>query len=640
MCGIVTVFSKHAPVSPERLARATQAMHHRGPDGQRQWVAPHGRVGMGHARLSIIDLTTGDQPIANENEQIHVVVNGEFYDYERIQRELEGRGHRLRTRSDSEILIHLYEEYGTACLPHLRGEFAFTLWDESNGVLFAARDRFGIKPLYYAWHEGALYLASEIKALFAAGVPARWDRESVYQDLHIVADEDRTMFHGVHQVAPGHFLLATRYQHQLVRYWDHDHPTRSAPPAPGRDAEHIEEFRHMLLEATRLRLRADVPVGCYLSGGIDSCSLLGVAASLRSDPIEAFTIAFEAGPFDESGVAEEMARLAGANFHCFRMTGDVLADHYADAVAQCETMHFNYNHVAKYLLSQKVRDEGFKVVLTGEGSDEILAGYPPFRRDFVQHSQGSDQQGVDRRMAALVDSMSQSVGRFMMPAGDALPTDGVRRMLGFVPTWIENTATRGWRTRPLLRADFAAEFGGRDPYTMFLNRIDVAGRLAGREPVNQSMYLWNKGIFPNKLLNFLADRMEMGHSIEGRVPFLDHHLVELANRMPVDMKIRDLTEKYVLREAARPYLTDTVYRRQKHPFVAPFELKGKLLDLVQDTLRGDVLTSLPFFDAGAVRDLLDRARTTADEDERGRMFSQCLMVTSACVLQERYRPAS
>ena len=636
MCGIVTMFSNDAPVSGERLAQATRALHHRGPDGQRQWIAPHGRVGMGHARLSIIDLTTGDQPIANEDEQIHVVVNGEFYDYERIQRDLESRGHRLRTRSDSEILIHLYEDFGTTCLSQLRGEFAFTLWDERNGLLFAARDRFGIKPLYYAWHDGALLLASEIKALFAAGVPARWDREAVYQDLHILVDEDRTMFHGVYQVPPGHFLLATRYQHQLVRYWDHEHPRQDAPRPAGSDEEHIEQFRHQLLEATRLRLRADVPVGCYLSGGIDSCTLLGMAASLRSDPIEAFTIAFEEGPFDESGVAEEMARRAGANFHCFRMTGDILADHYVDAVAQCETMHHNYNHVAKYLLSEKVRDHGFKVVLTGEGSDEILGGYPPFRQDYVLHSQGQTQQDIDRRLATLVEATDQSVGRFMLPAGDALPTDGVRRMLGFVPTWIEGAATRGWRVRPILRPDFAAEFKGRDPYVMFLNRIDIAGRLAGREPVNQSMYLWNKSVFPNKLLNFLADRMEMAHSIEGRVPFLDHHLVELANRLPVDMKIRGITEKYILREAARPFLTDTVYRRQKHPFVAPFELKGKLFQLVQDTLRSDAFTSVPFFDPLAVRALLDSASTQADADVRGRMFSTCLTATSASVLQERY----
>src|SRR5215470_10609902 len=209
MCGIVTVFSSDAPVSADLLARATQALHHRGPDGQRQWIAPPRRVGMGHARLSIIDLTTGDQPIANEDEQIHIVVNGEFYDYERTQKELEQRGHRLRTRSDSEILMHLYEDFGTNCLKDLRGEFAFVLWDERNGLLFAARDRFGIKPLFYALQGDTLYLASEAKALFAAGVPARWEAESVMQAVEFGGHQGRTLFEGIFQVPPGHYLLAT-----------------------------------------------------------------------------------------------------------------------------------------------------------------------------------------------------------------------------------------------------------------------------------------------------------------------------------------------------------------------------------------------------------------------------------------------
>ena len=210
MCGIVGIFSPNGTVVPEALERATRRLTHRGPDGQKTWIAPHGRVGLGHARLCIIDLTTGDQPIASEDEQLHVVVNGELYDYERIQRELEGLGHRLRTRSDSEIALHLYEDLGTACLHRLRGEFAILLWDEPNQVLFAARDRFGIKPLFYAFHGGTLYLASEVKALFAAGVPARWNREAIFRGSSVGGHPAQTLFDGVFQVPPGHYLLATR----------------------------------------------------------------------------------------------------------------------------------------------------------------------------------------------------------------------------------------------------------------------------------------------------------------------------------------------------------------------------------------------------------------------------------------------
>src|SRR5690242_17647030 len=207
MCGIVALFSRREPIAAETVTRATQRLHHRGPDGQRHWISPDGKVALGHARLSIIDLTTGDQPIASENNRIHIIVNGEFYDYESIQKELERAGHRLRTRSDSEIALHLYEDLGVQCLHRLRGEFAFVVWDETHRLLFAARDRFGIKPLFYAWHNDTLYLASEVKALFAAGVPARWDAESVFQAVELGGHQVHTLYEGVFQVPPGHYLL-------------------------------------------------------------------------------------------------------------------------------------------------------------------------------------------------------------------------------------------------------------------------------------------------------------------------------------------------------------------------------------------------------------------------------------------------
>jgi asparagine synthase (glutamine-hydrolysing) len=284
MCGIVAMYSARGPIAAEALERATLRLGHRGPDGQKLWLADDRRAGLGHARLSIIDLATGDQPIASEDDALQIVVNGEFYDFERIQRDLERRGHRLRTRSDSEIALHLYEDVGTACLRELRGEFAFVLWDGPNDTLFAARDRFGIKPLYYTTHRGTLYLASEIKALVAAGVPAQWDRAAFFHANHFLgtpALQDRTLFEGVYPVPPGHYLLASGGQVRLIRYWDFDYPAADPARRVGPDAEYAERFRAVLDEAVRIRLRADVPVGCYLSGGLDSCAVLGLAAKQR-----------------------------------------------------------------------------------------------------------------------------------------------------------------------------------------------------------------------------------------------------------------------------------------------------------------------------------------------------------------------
>jgi asparagine synthase (glutamine-hydrolysing) len=387
MCGIAAFFSNSKPISAERLNRMTYILRHRGPDRRGIWLSPNQRAGLGHVRLSIIDLMTGHQPIANEDNRIHVAVNGEFYDFERKRRELEGRGHRFRTNSDSEIAIHLYEDYGAHCVQELRGEFAFVLWDEKNQTLFAARDRFGIKPLYYAVHGDTLYLASEIKALFAAGVPPRWDHEYFYQHATGPAMPDRTLFDGVHQVPPGHYLTATASGMRILRYWEFNYPPANELAADTRcESAYIEEFSAVFDEAVRLRMRADVPVGCYLSGGLDSCAVLGFASKYSKSPIQAFTLTFDRAAYDEGDIAREMAASTGASFHPIPIKQSDIADNFADAIWHSETLFSNGHGVSKYLLSRAVRDAGYKVVYTGEGSDEIFGGYIHFRTDMLQHN--------------------------------------------------------------------------------------------------------------------------------------------------------------------------------------------------------------------------------------------------------------
>ena len=437
---------------------------------------------------------------------------------------------------------------------------------------------------------------------------------------------------------PGHYLLASGGQVRLIRYWDFDYPAADDARPVGPDAEYAERFRHALDEAVRLRLRADVPVGCYLSGGLDSCAVLGLAATHRTDPIRAFTLTFDRADYDEGAIAREMAAHAGADFHPIPIRQSDLADHFADATWQAETLCFNAHGVAKYLLSRAVRDAGYKVVLTGEGADEILAGYPHFRRDMLLHNaQGQDAEAVRQLLEQLQASNPVSRG-LLLPDGEAPPLASVRRALGFVPSWLEAHATAATRLRALFAPDFAAEFAGRDPYRVFLNGLDVAGQLAGREPVNQSLYLWSKAVLPNYVLAVLGDRMEMAHSVEGRLPFLDHHVVELVRDLPMSQKIRGMTEKYVLREAARPVLTATVYGRQKHPFLAPpaaLTPGERLYELVQETLRGPALASLPFYDRAKVVALLDGLPALGDDARTA--FDPVLMVLlSACCLHQRY----
>jgi len=642
MCGIVAVFSRRDSISVPALQRATQSLYHRGPDGQRHWVSQDRQVGLGHARLSIIDLLTGDQPIANEDGRVRIVVNGEFYGYEAIRRELHESGHQLSTRSDSEIALHRYEDFGVQCLHRLRGEFAFVLWDETNRTMFAARDRFGIKPLFYAFHKETLYIASEVKALFAAGVPARWDAESVYHSVEFGAHPARTLFDGVFQVPPGHYLLATDKQTQLKQYWDFDYPKSNGKLSRRSDAEYAAEFRHVLEEAVRIRLRADVPVGCYLSGGLDSCAVLGLAARHHAAPVRAFTLTFDHGDYNEEAEAKEMASKVGAEFYPIAIRQEDLADHFSDAIFQSETFAWNAHGVAKYLLSRAVRNAGYKVVLTGEGSDEILGGYAHFRRDMLLYNRNGQDAATIASLLHNLEELNPVSRGLLLPDGQARPLENVKRLLGFVPSWIETFSARSLKMQAVFSEDFGALIGARDSYQPLFSDLDVRGQLAGRDPVHQSLYLWSKTVLPGYILNMLGDRMEMAHSVEGRVPFLDHHVVEVIRSQPVTQKIHGMTEKYVLREAVRDLITDTVYRRQKHPFLCPpatLNPKKKLSMFVQDTLRSPVLGCIPFLDQQKVIELLD---SLDGMDQASRITNDQVLMTlvSACVLQDRFRLAA
>lgn len=641
MCGIVAAVSRNGPVQADTLYRAIARLRHRGPDAQHVWVSADGRAGLGHARLSILDLTTGDQPIANEERSLHLVANGELYDFERIRGELERAGHVFRTRSDSEIALHLFEERGAQAVHKLRGEFALAIWDSRERQLFAARDRFGIKPLYYATYNGTFFLASEVKALVELGVPLCWNREALF-DLHFVAQPpDHTLFTGINQLPPGCYLLTDGERVRILPYWDWDFPRADAATVERTPREWTERLRNTLQEAVRQRLRADVPVGCYLSGGIDSCAVLGFASHMSTAPIRAFTLSFDHTEYDEAGLAEQQARRSGAEFCRVDIRADDLADHFAAAVYHAEWPVLNAHSIAKYLLSRAVRDAGIKVVLTGEGSDEILGGYPHFRRDHILH--GDNRLDATEKAALLhsLEAANISSAGTMLPQGTT-HLESVQRTLGFVPSGLEGWAQIGSGLLRVAQEGFIAEFAGRDSFRVLMNCLDVERQLKGRAVLNQSLYVWGKTMLPNYVLTNLGDRMEMAHSVEGRLPFLDHHVVEEAARMPVGMKIKGMTEKYVLREAARHVLIEAVYARQKHPFMSPpatLQPNGRLWGYIQDTLRSKLLDGPGIYDRAKIIALLD-ALPAMDRADRGRVDALLMWVTSLCLLCQQLRRLS
>jgi len=639
MCGFVGGLLRNR-FDPKRLDRALEVLHHRGPDATGRWVSPDRRMFLGHTRLSIIGLGNGSQPMSDPTGDVQLVVNGEFYGYKAIRERLRADGCVFKTDSDSEIALHLYLREGMNLGRHLRGEFAALIADRRNDAMFAIRDRFGIKPLFYAVHDGDVLFASEIKALLALGVPARWNREAMYQEVFMFRPHSRTLFEGIYTVPPGHYAIAQRGEVSLYPYWDMEFPTAEELAADARsDAEVVAGFREVLDDAVRERLVADVEVASYLSGGIDSCAVLGLAQRHMDRPIRAFTLTFDDALYDESALAHEQAARSGASFHPIPVTSRSLADAFSDAVWHAETTFVNGHGVAKFLLSRAVRDAGIKVVFTGEGSDEMLGGYAHFRRDVLLYNSGRQDPETVKRLLAEMRASNQAVPVLVANEDAPIPElQPVERRLGWIPSWIKAMSVMGQKSMGLFRDDMLAFVAGRNPYEVGLSRLPIEARVAGRDPLNQALYLNNKIHLPNFILTFLSDRMEMAHSIEGRVPFLDHHLAEFAARIPIHMKINGMREKHVLREATRDVLIDKVYAREKHPFTTPptkFGVDDPMRELFADVFASSLLDDQPVFDPDKIRGLF-RLLPELPADQRVGVDGMLIRVLSLTLLHQRF----
>ncbi|HFE46177.1 MAG TPA: asparagine synthase (glutamine-hydrolyzing) [Nannocystis exedens] len=623
MCGIVGAFALSEPLREGWLGPPLRALAHRGPDGEGRWVSADRRVALGHRRLAIIDRAGGAQPLANERGDLIAVVSGELYDYVKLHRELCGRGHRFRSKSDSELLLHLYAEYGVECIHHLRGEFAFLLWDKRQRLGIAGRDRFGIRPLVYARLGDAYCFASEGKALLAAGVPAAWDLEAVFAATQMqYAPADRTLFRGIHQLEPGELALISAGRLRIRRYWNLDYPQASELPAID-DEEAVQEVSAALREAVRIRLGSEVPIAFQLSGGLDSSAVVALAAAELGRPPICYTVAFDRPGYDERVLAEQTASYVGAELRVVEVSAAALAERLPQAIAHSEGLAINGHIAAKHLLSERIRADGIGVVLTGEGADEVFAGYAHLRCDLAG----------DRDDGGLAASNRASAG-LMLPSGEGLDLSAVARAVGYVPTWMAAKATLGHRLRSLLSDDFVAELGDRDAYGISLADVELRRQLRGRNRVHQSLYLWTKSALATYILRTLGDGMEMAHSIEGRLPFLDHHLFAVARRLPIDLLIRGGVEKYVLRRAIGGRIPESIRQREKHPFLAP---PLCLVDTVaiQAILRGSGAAIPDFIDRHRLRAAVERLPTLPKAERR--VWDPALMlVASLCIQQQRY----
>lgn len=528
MCGI---FAAVGPgLDSGAIENVFQALHHRGPDGRGLFVDEAAGLTIVHTRLAIIDLVTGAQPMESEDGSIILSANGEIYDFERIRAALEAKGYEFKTKSDSEVIIYLYKEYGLRCFEHLRGEFAFLLYDKETRVLIAARDRFGIKPLYFSRLDQGFVFASEMKAIFASGlVQPKLDAIALDPFLEQDPAKVRFPFEKIEQVPPASFVTVDldSLEAKVTHYWSAEIPAQTAEPVAeplgNAPAEAATLVRQELEEAVRLRLRADVPVGLYLSGGVDSAFVGALMKRNANAQLHSFSIAFVGSERSEREFAAQAAAFIGTEHHELAVTKQALWENLERCLWFSELPFVTLAPVGKFLLSQLARSK-VTVVLTGEGADEVFLGYRSFFANAIRDSRsGAGRQSTKRRRLKLGRSAEKLSLRIFHKSQ--------RRRLA---TARERSAVDGaGSTKPII------------------NAVQEA-RIAA---------------MPLDILAYLGDREEMAHSLEARLPFLDHHLYDAAKDIPVDLKMRNGVEKAVLRDAAKDVLPDAMRMRRKSGFM-------------------------------------------------------------------------
>lgn len=605
MCGICgqVLFDPEARVDPAELRRMTEAIIHRGPDSDGYYLED--TVGLGMRRLRIIDLETGEQPIANEDGSLWIVFNGEIYNYVELRPELEARGHVFRTRSDTETILHLYEDYGPKCLEHLNGMYAFAIWDRRRRELFIARDRLGIKPLFYAVQPGGrLIFGSEIKSLLQTDI----SREPDYLGLHdylslFYVPTPRSAFKEIHKLPPGHWLRCRADGTvQIERYWDVPFPTEGTGPRSERQprAAYVEQIRHLLRESVRRQLRSDVPLGVFLSGGLDSTSVVAFMSELLDQPVRTFSIGFQEPSYNELPEARLVAQAFETEHHELVVEPD-LTDLIPKIVLHFDEPFADYSAIPTYLVSQMARQE-VTVVLSGDGGDELFAGY---------------QTHYAYRVARLYRLLPRLLrDRVIAPLVKRLPTSTDRVSFDFMAKRFVTGAhlpfERGhywWKVilnedekRGLYAADLFHQVQ-RDSYEVFAPYFDA---VRGAHPLNQLLYVdTHTFLLDDGLVK--VDRMSMAHSLEVRVPLLDHELVEYLAQVPPTLKSSGLNTKSLLRDVVRPLLPPTIVKGKKKGFTPPLPvwLKNDLRDFVQDTLSPARIRDMGLLRPEAVSQILD-----------------------------------
>lgn len=609
MCGIAGILNQNTgrPPSETELSSMITQLRHRGPDGYGYFSDAH--IGLAHARLSIIDLSGGTQPIHNEDRSVWVIFNGEIFNYIELRAQLESQGHVFYTHSDTEVIVHLYEQYGDEFVHHLNGQYAIALWDTLRRRLLLIRDRAGILPLFYTQLNQRLIFASEVKAILPVlGQAPRLNPDALDQIMTFWAPvSPDTIFENVHEVSPGCMLIVSGDSVRQYRYWDWSFP-EDGKYHSGSVAEQAEQLRELLIDATRLRLRADVPVGAYLSGGLDSSVLAALIRNHSDVHLRTFSIGFEDRGFDESEYQNQMVTHLHTDHSqiCCRQA-DIAAE-FQRTIWHTESPILRTAPVPMGLLSGLVRAQGFKVVLTGEGADEVLGGYDIFKEAKIRRFWAKNPASVTRPLL-----LKRLYPYLEMPQGRAAAYlsaffgMGIDRpdaaAFAHLPRWVSTA-----KSKEFFSPDLHASLRANAQQTLE-SRLPAA--LSAWHPFNRGQYIEAKSLMAGYLLCSQGDRMLMANSVEGRFPFLDHRVIEFANRVDPRLKMHVLQEKYLLKQAMRRYLPETILGRYKQPYRAPdiASFTGeKVPEFVADLMSETHLRRVGLFDAAKTARLVQKAQ--------------------------------
>lgn len=586
------------------------SIRHRGPDSFGIYTDKY--AGLGSARLSIIDLKTGDQPIHNEDKSIWVVLNGEIFNYPELKNDLIKKGHSFYTSTDTEVLIHLYEEYGTDFFRLLNGQFAFAIWDHNKESLLLARDRVGIHPVYYLLNNSRLIFCSEIKGIFSDSSISREIDTNTLADIFTCWSPagEKSIFKGINQLKPGNYAIFNRNGMNIHSYWEL--PFQAEPANKKTVIDWVEELNETLHDSTKIRLRADVPVGAYLSGGLDSTFITSIVKNNFNNRLRTFSVSFSDKRFDETDFQNKAVKSLGTDHRSVLCREEDIGNIFKKVIWHTETPLLRTGPAPLFILSRLVNENRFKVVLTGEGADEFFAGYNIFKEDrirrFWARNPGSSIRPVLlRKLYPYIFTQNNNrPNPFLM--------NFFRKRLGETASPAYSHLLR-WENTSVLKG-FISERAKENPEDLdsFIRSFTAClpEDFMKWSTLSRAQYIEAKLFLPNYLLSSQGDRMMMGNSVEGRFPFLDHRVIELACRIPSGFRLKGLNEKYILKKAADKNIPQELVKRPKQPYRAPISrcfFNESSPDYIQDSLSEGSIKESGYFDVKKVSVLFKKCRS-------------------------------